>query len=69
MEPSRFQLEKFSNSHALNFVTWKSLFLANISSKDLLSSLSEQEEELTVAKQAAADKTDALLFFELLNSI
>ena len=70
MEPSRLQIEKFSNSKdSINFLTWKSLFLANISSKGYLSALAEQDEDLTVAKQIIADKADAFLLIELLNSI
>ena len=70
MEPSRLQIEKFSNSKdSINFLTWKSLFLANISSKGYLSALAEQDEDLTAAKQIIADKADAFLLFELLNSI
>ena len=71
MEPQRFALEKFSNSSSsINFHTWKSIFIANLSSKGLLSSLSEQNaEEMSTAKRATADKADAILLFELLNSI
>ena len=71
MEPQRFVLEKFSNSSSsINFLTWKSIFIANLSSKGLLPSLSEQNaEEMTTAKRAAAEKADAILLFELLNSI
>ena len=71
MEPTqRPVLEKFSNTpSSINFTTWKSIFIANIRSKGLLAALSEQEEDLSAAKQQAATKADAILLFDLLNSL
>ena len=69
MEPTRLTIEKFSNSSNINFLTWKSIFIANLSSKGLITSLSEQEEGIHGKEKIAAEKADANLLFEILNNI
>ena len=73
MEPAynANRLEKFSNlPGTITFKLWKQLFIANINAKSLEISLQPQEaNELTAAKLLTANKADAQLLFELLNSI
>ena len=70
MEPTRLQIEKFTNSsNSINFLTWKSIFIASIASKGIQSSLTEQDEEIHGKEKLAAEKADANLLFEILNNI
>ena len=70
MEPTRLQIEKFTNSpNSINFLTWKSIFIASIASKGIQSSLTEQDDEIHGKEKLAAEKADANLLFEILNNI
>ncbi len=75
MEPqsatSAQRLDKFTNaSGSINFHLWKQLFLASAMAKGLETAFKEQDENgLTAAKLAAANKADAVLLFEILNNI
>ena len=70
MEPTRLQIEKFTNSpNSINFLTWKSIFIASSASKGIQSSLTEQDEEIHGKEKLAAEKADANLLFEILNNI
>ena len=73
MEPAQSanRLERFTNtSGTINFQSWKQLFIASINAKGLENALQAQDENgLTAAKLAAANKADAVLLFEILNNI
>ena len=69
--PSANRLEKFTDLNgSINFKFWKQLFIANINAKGIEASLQQQNaEDLTAAKLLTANKADAQLLFELLNTI
>ena len=74
MEPcasSAIRAEKFTNQPgSINFNTWKQLFIVNVNAKGLEESLQQHNvDDLTDAKLKVANKLDAQLLFELLNSI
>ena len=73
MEPAQSanRLERFTNtSGTINFQSWKQLFIASINAKGLENALQAQDENgLTAAKLAAANKADAVLLFEILTNI
>ena len=65
------RVERFTNiSGSINFHLWKQLFIASINAKGLENALQAQDENgLTAAKLAAANKADAVLLFEILTNI
>ena len=74
MEPcasSAIRAEKFTNQPgSINFNLWKQLFIVNINAKGLEVSLQPQNaEELSATKLSAANRADAQLLSELLNTL